>query len=92
MISQSPVWYTEGMNKATSSVIGGVIVGGMLLSGVVLYVMRGDAEQRAQSEVSSDMVGGVIKICTGCDSTWAGGQRCETCGAALRDPFDAELG
>ena len=29
----------------------------------------------------------MIKICTACDSTWAGGRFCEDCGAALRDPF-----
>jgi hypothetical protein len=32
----------------------------------------------------------VIKICTRCQSTWAGGLRCEDCGASLRDPFGDE--
>jgi len=29
----------------------------------------------------------VIKICTKCRSTWAGGRICEDCGASLTDPF-----
>jgi hypothetical protein len=32
----------------------------------------------------------VIKICTGCHSTWAGGRLCEDCGSPLRDPFGDE--
>ncbi len=32
----------------------------------------------------------MIKICTGCNSTWAGGRICEDCGAALRDPYGDE--
>jgi hypothetical protein len=32
----------------------------------------------------------VIKICTACHSTWAGGQICEDCGAELRDPYGDE--
>jgi hypothetical protein len=32
----------------------------------------------------------VIKICTGCHSTWAGGRFCEDCGAPLRDPYGDE--
>jgi hypothetical protein len=32
----------------------------------------------------------VIKICTACASTWAGGRFCEDCGAPLRDPFGDE--
>jgi hypothetical protein len=34
----------------------------------------------------------VIKICTRCNSTWAGGLWCEDCGAPLRDPYAAEAG
>lgn len=29
----------------------------------------------------------MIKVCPECRSTWAGGRRCEDCGAALIDPF-----
>ena len=29
----------------------------------------------------------VIKICSVCRSTWAGGRVCEDCGGALEDPF-----
>ena len=29
----------------------------------------------------------MIKICPRCHSTWAGGSRCEDCGAQLCDPF-----
>ena len=32
----------------------------------------------------------MIKICTGCNSTWAGGRICEDCGATLRDPYGEE--
>lgn len=32
----------------------------------------------------------MIKICTGCNSTWAGGRVCEDCGAELRDPYGDE--
>ena len=32
----------------------------------------------------------MIKICTACSSTWAGGRFCEDCGAPLRDPFGDE--
>jgi hypothetical protein len=32
----------------------------------------------------------VIKICTGCNSTWAGGQICEDCGSVLTDPYGDE--
>jgi hypothetical protein len=29
----------------------------------------------------------VVKICSACNSTWAGGQFCEDCGAELHDPY-----
>ena len=29
----------------------------------------------------------MIKVCPECRSTWAGGRRCEDCGATLRDPY-----
>lgn len=29
----------------------------------------------------------MIKVCAACNSTWAGGQVCEDCGATLHDPF-----
>lgn len=32
----------------------------------------------------------MIKICTACHSTWAGGRLCEDCGAPLRDPFGGD--
>jgi hypothetical protein len=32
----------------------------------------------------------VIKVCSACHSTWAGGRLCEDCGAPLRDPFGDE--
>jgi hypothetical protein len=34
----------------------------------------------------------LVKICSACNSTWAGGQFCEDCGAELHDPYgkDAE--
>lgn len=32
----------------------------------------------------------MIKICTRCHSTWAGGRVCEDCGGPLRDPFGDE--
>ena len=32
----------------------------------------------------------MIRICTACHSTWAGGASCEDCGAPLGDPFGPE--
>lgn len=32
----------------------------------------------------------MIKVCAACGSTWAGGQRCEDCGAVLHDPYAAD--
>lgn len=29
----------------------------------------------------------MIKVCAACNSTWAGGQWCEDCGAELHDPY-----
>ena len=29
----------------------------------------------------------MVKICSACNSTWAGGQFCEDCGAELHDPY-----
>lgn len=29
----------------------------------------------------------MIKVCPACASTWAGGTRCEDCGAELHDPY-----
>jgi len=29
----------------------------------------------------------MIKVCAACNSTWAGGQWCEDCGAELQDPY-----
>ena len=32
----------------------------------------------------------MVKICSACHSTWAGGQFCEDCGAELHDPYAAD--
>jgi hypothetical protein len=32
----------------------------------------------------------MVKICSACNSTWAGGQFCEDCGAELHDPYQAD--
>jgi hypothetical protein len=32
----------------------------------------------------------MIKVCAGCNSTWAGGIWCEDCGAELQDPYASD--
>ncbi len=34
----------------------------------------------------------MIKICSACNSTWAGGRICEDCGAELHDPYERDAG